>query len=51
MPSSGCVFWQQLLDTGAMKSGSEVARAEGLHHSTLNELLRLTLLALDLPSN
>lgn len=25
-------------------SGSEIARREGLHHSTVNELLRLTLL-------
>jgi hypothetical protein len=37
--------WQSLLDTGSMISGSEIARAEGLHHSTVNELLRLTLLA------
>ncbi len=38
-------YWQQLLDTGAMKSGSDIARQEGLHPSTVNELLRLTLLA------
>ena len=25
-------------------SGSEIAKREGLHHSTVNELLRLTLL-------
>lgn len=41
-------YWQHLLDTGAMKSGSEIARAEGLHPSTVNELLRLTLLAPDI---
>lgn len=38
-------YWQQLMDTGAMKSGSDIARQEGLHPSTVNELLRLTLLA------
>ena len=41
-------YWQHLLDTGAMKSGSAIARAEQLHHSVVNELLRLTLLAPDL---
>ncbi len=41
-------YWQQLLDTGAMKSGSAIARAEKLHHSVVNELLRLTLLAPDI---
>ena len=37
-------YWQQLLDDGVVDSGSEIARREGLHHSTVNELLRLTLL-------
>lgn len=37
--------WQRLLDTGEMESGSAIARAEGLHQSVVNELLRLTLLA------
>jgi len=41
-------YWRNLLDTGAMKSGSEIARAEGFHHWTVNELLRLTLLAPDI---
>ena len=41
-------YWQQLLDTGVMESGSAIARAEGLHPSVVNELLRLTLLAPDL---
>ena len=36
--------WQHLLDEGVVDSGSEIARREGLHHSTVNELLRLTLL-------
>ncbi|MFN4204662.1 MAG: site-specific recombinase resolvase [Tabrizicola sp.] len=44
-----CAFyWQHLLDSGAMPSGSAIARAEGLHHSVVNELLRLTLLAPDI---
>ncbi|CAJ0681580.1 hypothetical protein R82526_01301 [Ralstonia mannitolilytica] len=36
--------WQHLLDEGVVASGSEIAQREGLHHSTVNELLRLTLL-------
>ena len=41
-------YWQQLLDSGAMPSGTAIARSEGLHPSTVNELLRLTLLSPDL---
>lgn len=37
-------YWQQLLDEGVVASGSEIARRESLHHSTVNKLLRLTLL-------
>ena len=37
-------YWQHLLDEGVVDSGSEIAQREGLHHSTVNELLRLTLL-------
>ena len=37
-------YWQRLLDSGQVKSGSEIARLEKLHPSTVNELLRLTLL-------
>ncbi|BAO82876.1 17.2 : Prophage functions [Serpentinimonas maccroryi] len=37
-------YWQRLLDDGVVGSGSEIAQREGLHHSTVNELLRLTLL-------
>jgi hypothetical protein len=33
-----------LLDDGVVASGSDIARREGLHQSTVNELLRLTLL-------
>ena len=41
-------YWQNLVDTGVMKSGSDIARAEGLHPSVPNELMRLTLLAPDI---
>ncbi len=37
--------WQRLIEEGVMKSGSEIARREGLHPTTVNELLRLTLLS------
>lgn len=36
--------WQQLRDSGEFTSGTAIARAEELHHSAVNELLRLTLL-------
>ena len=42
------IHWQQLLDSGEFESGTAIARAEGLHRSTVNELLRLTLLAPDI---
>jgi len=41
-------YWQHLVDTGAMKSGSDIARAEGLHPSVPNALMRLSLLAPDI---
>ncbi len=41
-------YWQHLIDTGQVPSGSDIARAEGVHHSVVNELLRLTLLAPDI---
>ena len=41
-------YWQNLVDTGVMKSGSDIARSEGLHPSVPNELMRLTLLAPDI---
>ena len=37
-------YWQHLLDDGVVASGTDIAKQEGLHHSTVNELLRLTLL-------
>ena len=37
-------YWQQLIDDRVVSSGSDIAKREGLHHSTVNELLRLTLL-------
>lgn len=46
-----CKRWQARLDSnqrprddGVVGSGSKVAQREDLHHSTVNELLRLTLL-------
>jgi hypothetical protein len=45
---SRAFYWKSLLDSGAMRSGSEIAKKEGLHHSVVNELLRLTLLAPDI---
>ena len=41
---SRAFYWQELLDAGVVISGTEIAKREGLHHSTVNELLRLTLL-------
>jgi hypothetical protein len=37
-------YWQKLLDGGVACSGSEIAMRENLDPSTVNELLRLTLL-------
>lgn len=37
-------YWQRLLDEGRVSSGAEIAQREGLHVSTVNEVLRLTLL-------
>ncbi len=37
--------WQRLLDEGRMSSGVEIAREESLNQSSVNELLRLTLLS------
>lgn len=41
-------YWKMLLDSNVLQNGSDIARAEGLHPSTVNELLRLTLLAPDI---
>ena len=37
-------YWQRLLDCGEVKSGTEIAQLEELNPSTVNELLRITLL-------
>ena len=37
-------YWQKLLEDGVDSSGSEIAQHENLDPSTVNELLRLTLL-------
>ena len=42
---SRAFHWQRLLDDGVVASGVDIARREDLHPSTVNELLRLTLLA------
>lgn len=41
---SRAFYWRQLLDDDVVASGSEIAEREGLHHSSVSELLRLTLL-------
>ena len=42
---SRAYHWQRLIDAGVVDSGSDIARREGLHQTTVNELLRLTLLS------
>ena len=37
-------YWQQLIDDGLVASGSDIAKREGMHPSSVNELLHLTLL-------
>ena len=41
-------FWQHRLDTGAVADSAEIARQEGIHRATVNDLLRLALLAPDI---
>ena len=43
-PDIGLRLGQRLLDAGEVSSGSEIAKLENLTSSTVNELLRLTLL-------
>ncbi len=45
---SRAFYWQHLLSTGVLPNGAAIARAEGLHPTSVNELLRLTLLAPDI---
>ena len=42
---SRAFHWQRLIDEGTVKSGSDIARQEGLNPTTVWELLRLTLLS------
>jgi hypothetical protein len=42
------IYWHDLLDTGAMKSVADIARAEGLMPTTVGRLLRLARLAPDI---
>ena len=42
---SRAYHWQRLIDTGVVGSGSDIARREGLHQTTVNALLRLTQLS------
>ena len=42
---SRAYHWQRLRDTGVVDSGSDIARREGLHQTTVNALLRLTQLS------
>ncbi|WP_446808497.1 site-specific recombinase resolvase [Methylomonas sp. 2BW1-5-20] len=44
MALSRAFHWQRLLSEGLAESGSDIAKREGLHPSTVNELLRLTML-------
>lgn len=37
-------YWAHLINNGVVKSGSEIAQKEGVEVSSVNELLRLTLL-------
>ena len=42
---SRAFHWQRLLDEGVAESGADIARREGVHPTTVSELLRLTLLS------
>ena len=42
------IYWQQLIDSGAVASGTEIAEREGIHRSTVNVFLRLALLSPDI---
>jgi hypothetical protein len=43
--------WKRMLEEGRYRSAAEIAAAEGVTHSFVNRLLRLTLLAPDRPSH
>ncbi len=42
------IYWQQLLDTGVVATTMGIAEREGIHRATINEMLRLALLAPDI---
>ncbi|WP_019560067.1 hypothetical protein [Caldimonas manganoxidans] len=42
------IYWQQLIDNGTVASSAEIAERERIHRSTVNDLLRLALLAPDI---
>ena len=42
------IYWQQLIYNGTVASGTEIAERECIHRSTVNDLLRLALLAPDI---
>ncbi len=42
------IYWQKLIDNGTVASGTEIAERECIHRSTVNDLLRLALLAPDI---
>jgi hypothetical protein len=31
------IYWQQLIDSGVVASGTEIAEREGIHRSTVND--------------
>lgn len=39
------IYWQHLIDTGKVADATEIAKRERVHRATVNELLRLALLA------
>jgi len=43
----GC-YWQHQLDTGAVTDAADIAKRESIHRTTVNDLLRLALLAPDI---
>ncbi|KZK74497.1 MAG: site-specific recombinase resolvase [Pelodictyon luteolum] len=45
---AGDFYWRHPIDIVVMKCGSDIARAEGLHPSVHNTLMRLTLHAPDI---
>ena len=41
-------YWSSLIESGEMAGGIDIGDAEGLHPTTVNEAIRLTLLAPDI---